>query len=111
VFPEIRGQRPKLFRIQRDTRFSPDKSPYKTHVAGYVSIRNRPEANWAVPGLYVHFGLEESLVAVGRWELDKDTLQVFRRAVADDRTGTPLQKTVDELKAADFHLDSHETLK
>ena len=32
---------PKVFRIYRDVRFSKDKSPYKTHIGGYVAARRQ----------------------------------------------------------------------
>ena len=37
--PEVRGLRPQdcTYRIARDTRFSPDKSPYKTYIGAYIA--------------------------------------------------------------------------
>ncbi len=111
VFPEMSRAHRHVFRIYRDTRFSADKSPFKTHVAGHVAIRPHEEGNWSVPSLYIHFGLDESLVALGRWELDKDALQVFRQAIADDRKGGELRKLLDRIKDGGFVLNSHEALK
>ena len=39
VYAPVKLGPPKLFRIYRDTRFSKDKSPYKTHVAGAIPLR------------------------------------------------------------------------
>jgi uncharacterized protein (TIGR02453 family) len=111
VFPEMPRAHRHLFRIYRDTRFSADKSPFKTHVAGHVAIRPHEEGNWSVPSLYVHFGLDESVLALGRWELDKEALQVFRQAVADERKGVELQKLLDGANRSGFALSSHEALK
>ncbi|MFI5270164.1 MAG: DUF2461 domain-containing protein [Chloroflexota bacterium] len=111
VFPDMGKAHRHLFRIYRDTRFSADKSPFKTHVAGHVAIRPHEEGNWSVPSLYIHFGLDESVVALGRWELDKEGLQVFRRAVADDRKGGELKKLLDRAKAGGFGRASHEAIK
>jgi uncharacterized protein (DUF2461 family) len=45
-YAPIKLQPPKLFRIYRDTRFSKDKSPYKTHVAGAIHLRENCSARW-----------------------------------------------------------------
>jgi uncharacterized protein (TIGR02453 family) len=111
VFPEMDKAHRHLFRIYRDTRFSADKSPFKSHVAGHVAIRPHQTGNWSVPSLYVHFGLDESVVALGQWELDKEHLQVFRQAVADERKGGELGKLLDRGKGAGFVVHSHEGLK
>ena len=39
---------------------------------------------------------------MGRWGMDKDAIQLFRQAVADDRKGAELQKLVDKLQAEGF---------
>jgi uncharacterized protein (TIGR02453 family) len=111
VFPEMSEAPRHVFRIQRDTRFSADKSPYKTHVAAHMRLRPSAEADWSVPGLYIHFGLDDSMAAVGRWGMDKDALLLFRQAVDDERKGGELKKTVDRLTAGGFHVSSHESLK
>src|SRR6266436_1878422 len=60
VFPGLVDAEPHYFRIQRDTRFSKDKAPYKTNVAADLAIRARgeDEAEHGIPGLYVSFGLD-----------------------------------------------------
>ena len=45
-----------IYRIYRDTRFSPDKTPYKTHVAAVFKPRNMEKHNCA--GLYFHVAPE-----------------------------------------------------
>src|SRR6476469_7272717 len=52
TYAPIKLQPPKLFRIYRDTRFSKDKSPYKTHVAGRIGLREGCSA------LYLHVGID-----------------------------------------------------
>jgi uncharacterized protein (TIGR02453 family) len=56
--PAFSAQKPRdlLYRIYRDTRFSPDKTPYKTHLALSISSGGKKSE---VPGLYVHIGLDE----------------------------------------------------
>jgi uncharacterized protein (TIGR02453 family) len=111
VFPEIPNAHQHVFRIQRDTRFSADKSPYKTHIAGHIPTRPTEEGNWSVASVYVHFGLEENVAALGRWELDGEALQLFRKAIADEKTGATLQTAMDKLAKAGFDVSSHHALK
>src|SRR5262245_31027726 len=76
AFPGLDEVTPHFFRIQRDTRFARDKSPYKTYVAADLPIRPvdtaAHEHGHGVPGLYVSFGLESDFVGVGSWHLDPD---------------------------------------
>lgn len=59
--PEINMEPKKaLFRIHRDTRFSKDKSPYKTNAALAISSSSK---DFSRPGLYLN--LEPSLIAFG----------------------------------------------
>jgi len=90
------------FRIYRDTRFSRDKAPYKTHVAAsFPSIDAAPAAaRSAGPdgraaaahvddgphgnGGYVHFEPGEMYVGGGMWMPTKERLDAFRRLLVDD---------------------------
>ena len=49
--PQVRYLEPKecLFRIYRDTRFSPDKSPYKRHFVSYIAMNGGPRGTGSVP--------------------------------------------------------------
>ena len=38
AYPHLDLDEPKVFRIFRDVRFSKDKTPYKTHVGGFVPL-------------------------------------------------------------------------
>ncbi len=112
VFPEMPQAPRHVFRIYRDTRFSPDKSPFKTHIAGHVPIRrHQVEGDWSTPSMYVHFGLDDSVAGLGRWGMDKDAVQVFRQAIDDERKGGELHKLVTKLQKDGFHMSSHESLK
>jgi len=53
-----------LFRINRDVRFSKDKSPYKNHMAMYISKGGKKAIN---PGYYFHLEPGKSFVAGGLW--------------------------------------------
>jgi len=73
-----------LFRIHRDTRFSKDKTPYKTHAA--LRFRCGPKDS-AAPGFYL--GLEPGAVfaACGIWHPQNQTLQLLRNAIDADQPG------------------------
>jgi uncharacterized protein (TIGR02453 family) len=77
------------FRIYRDTRFSKDKSPYKTNLgAGFPWIENRSapgghgDAHGA--GGYFHFEPGEIFVGGGMWHPETPRLTAFRQAVVGD---------------------------
>ncbi|MBR9923030.1 MAG: DUF2461 domain-containing protein [Bacteroidetes bacterium] len=81
--PEIRVE-PKevLFRIYRDTRFSKDKTPYKTHVGGLISKYGRKGKEY--PGYYFHVEGGRLMLGGGGYFLDKDNLLKVRRTIAAD---------------------------
>jgi uncharacterized protein (TIGR02453 family) len=89
---------PKLMRIYRDTRFSKDKSPYKTWIGGGVSLGSDSKPSEGVTGMYAHFGVGEDFVGVGQYVFDDAAIARWRKRVADDKTGAPLQKLVDGLR-------------
>jgi len=69
-----------LFRIYRDVRFSPDKSPYKTHAG--IQFRHEQGRDVHAPGFYLHLEPENVFAAVGIWHPDSKTLQQIREAIA-----------------------------
>jgi uncharacterized protein (TIGR02453 family) len=70
-----------LFRIHRDTRFSPDKRPYKTHVGIHFRYGGAPNPH--VPGYYLHIQPNEVFTGFGVWHPDADTLRAIRDAIVD----------------------------
>lgn len=73
-----------LFRIHRDTRFSRDKSPYKTHIGIHFFHEASKKAAASVPGFYLHVQPGESFAAAGIWHPDPQSLEKIRRSIADD---------------------------
>jgi uncharacterized protein (TIGR02453 family) len=69
-----------LYRIYRDTRFSPDKSPYKTHAAAVFPFRGLPKNSG--PGLYFHISPEEVLIGGGMYMPEPDALRAVRARIA-----------------------------
>ncbi|HEV2117797.1 MAG TPA: DUF2461 domain-containing protein [Terriglobales bacterium] len=69
-----------LFRIYRDTRFSSDKRPYKTHVG--MSFPHRGSKQKVhVPGFYLHLEPASCFAAAGCWHPDNPTLIQIRNAI------------------------------
>ena len=102
---------PKVFRIYRDVRFSKDKSPYKTHIGGYVAIEGSGEGPSAAAALYVHLGATEVFVAAGQYMMDAHQLARFREAVLDERHGGRLVAILRTLGRAGFAPGSHDVLQ
>jgi uncharacterized protein (TIGR02453 family) len=71
-----------LFRIHRDTRFSRDKSPYKTHTG--IQFRHLKGKDVHCPGFYLHLEPRRVFVGVGIWHPASDTLGRIRDAIVDD---------------------------
>lgn len=70
----------KMFRIYRDVRFSKDKTPYKSHLAGSF-IRNGAKLRG---GYYMHVKPGNSFIAVGFWEPNKEDLFRIRKELELD---------------------------
>ena len=72
VYPRIVEAEPHYFRIQRDTRFAKDKTPYKTNIAADLAIRARREGEneHGIPGMYFSFGLDGEYLGIGAWHND-----------------------------------------
>ena len=91
--PMVADPKRSPFRIYRDTRFSKDKSPYKTHLGATfpwieqtVGIEaggghdERAHGN----GGYFYFQPGEMYVGGGMWQMERPRLEAFRRAVLSD---------------------------
>ena len=111
LFPHHPLGEPKVFRIYRDVRFSRDKSPYKTHIGGYVAIDGAGRGPSAPAALYVHLGATEVFVAAGHYMMDPGQLARFRQAVVDDRQGGALVAILRKLARAGFGVGSHDVLQ
>jgi len=85
-----------IFRPYKDTRFSKDKTPYKTHLGIYV---------WTVtlvkmdcPGYYFHLEPPIILLGVGNHCFSKSLLQLYRDSVVDPKLGPALAKAVQAVR-------------
>lgn len=84
VEPKVQGG--SLFRIHRDTRFSKDKTPYKTHCAMRFEhnggTRDRP-----APGMYFQISADHAGLGAGIWRPPGPVLTELRQAMAADPAG------------------------
>jgi len=109
-FPQDPLADPKVFRIHRDVRFAKDKSPYKTHIGGYIAIDGGSAPLVPMP-LYLHVAATEAFVAAGHYMMDGPQLARFRAAVLDDAQGARLADVLRRLERAGFTVGSHEMLR
>ena len=68
-----------VMRIYRDTRFSRDKTPYKTSVG--ISFRDEAEGTIHAPGIYIHLDPHTSFLGVGCWRPERVALAAIRAAI------------------------------
>lgn len=110
LFPGRTVSSPRVFRINRDVRFSPDKSPYKTHIGGWLGFE-QPEMTAPLPAVvYVQLGME-TFVGAGHYVLDPGQLTRFRSAIADDHAGGELAAILARLREQGHLPDGHDVLK
>jgi len=86
----------KVFRANRDIRFSKDKSPYKTNIAADVGM--------GANGGYLSLDARGFTVATGRYMMSPEEIARFRKKVAADASGTQLAGIVTKLKKSGYDL-------
>jgi uncharacterized protein (TIGR02453 family) len=90
----------RIFRPYRDVRFSRDKSPYKTHLAAWLS-----------EGGYLQLSADGLAAGSGMYQMGPDQLDRYRRAVVADRTGAELTRVIEAIERAKIHVHGHDSLK
>ena len=91
------GANGSLFRIYRDTRFSPDKSPYKTNLGILFWEGGGPRMD--NPGYYFHLEPPNLMLGGGLYIFSRPLLERYRRAVADAEFGPELAAIVKKLSS------------
>jgi len=77
-----------LFKIQRDIRFSPDKSPYKIHLGIFLWEGNRPRMECS--GFYFHLEPPKLILGVGIYMFPPRLLDHYRKSVIHPEYGQEL---------------------
>lgn len=71
-----------MFRIHRDTRFSKDKTPYKTFIG--IQFRHELGKDAHAPGFYLHIDRSGCFAGAGMWHPDAASLRKIREAIVED---------------------------
>ena len=99
------------YRIYRDTRFSKNKDPYKTHFGAFICPGGKKSP---FSGYYVQVGPDDNgfdsgcVLATGNYCVDPKVLKILREDIELDR-GEAFDKAVDS--ASGFRLDLDGSLK
>lgn len=85
-----------LFRINRDTRFSKNKTPYKTNLGIYFweGERKRIEC----PGFYFHLQENKFFLGVGMHIFPKNILEKYRDSVINKKNAVELNKIITNIQ-------------
>ncbi|GJM09486.1 MAG: TIGR02453 family protein [Lysobacteraceae bacterium] len=93
-----------MFRIYRDTRFSRDKTPYKTWIA--ARFNHVEAAKTPAPGFYMHLARGDVVMAAGIWHPPSPALGRIRQFIANNPQNWKSIVGSDTLKGFDFHGES-----
>jgi len=93
-----------IFRVNRDIRFSKNKSPYKTHVSAAFMPGGKKDHGY--PGFYFHLGADEISVGGGMHMPETQDLAKIRRYIA--KTGKEIDKLVSEKRFKKLYGDLYE---
>ncbi len=97
--PRVGGS---IMRIARDTRFSNDNRPYKSHLDLWFWQGAGPARE--CPGFWFRLAPKELLLGVGMHHFERPLLARYREAVADERRGTALVGAVAKLEGAGYSV-------
>ncbi|GAB4514388.1 MAG: DUF2461 domain-containing protein [Anaerolineae bacterium] len=98
-----------LMRIHRDTRFSADKTPYKTAVA--MMFWEGAGKKMESPAFGYHFEPHTGQSMAGIFAFPKHWLAAYREAVADEKLGAELAEAVDTVQRLDGYTVGTQTFK
>jgi uncharacterized protein (TIGR02453 family) len=87
--PRVNGS---IFRINRDTRFSKDKSPYKTSIGILFWEGDGPRME--CPAFYFHLEPGSLMLGTGIYQFSEPLLRAYRKAVVDPRLGPALRRAI-----------------
>jgi uncharacterized protein (TIGR02453 family) len=97
--PRVNGS---IFRINRDTRFSKDKRPYKDHLDLWFWQGDGPSRQ--CPGYWFRLTAEQLILGAGMHHFQPEVLARFREAVADPARGEALEGSVARVREAGYRI-------
>ena len=74
-----------LMRVYRDTRFSKNKTPYKTNVG--IQFRHELGKDVHAPGFYIHIQPKNCFLGAGIWRPDSESLAAIRESIVENSGG------------------------
>jgi len=94
-----------ILRINRDIRFSKDKSPYHSYMRILFWEGNLKKMENS--GIYIGIEHDGAQIFVGQHKFDSSYLKTFRSAVVDEKLGADLEKKIRKIKNyGDFEIGS-----
>jgi uncharacterized protein (TIGR02453 family) len=96
--PKVNGS---LFRIFRDTRFSKNKTPLKTHI-GFIFWQGRLKRMQS-SGFYFHFATDELFFAAGIHAFSQPMRDAYRSYLKDENRRSELHNILESLQAKGYH--------
>src|SRR5262252_5077266 len=99
VEPRVNGS---IMRINRDIRFSKDKSPYKDHLDMWFWTGDRK--GWDASGFFFRLAPDRLLLGAGMHMFAPPALARYRAAVLDERKGPALASVVAKLRKAGYEV-------
>jgi len=104
--PRVGGS---LYRLNRDIRFSRDKSPYKTHVAALLwEGGDKHDA----PGVYLHVSPSEVLFGGGMWIFEQEgRLDRYRKLLQDEESANRLEAALAQARRSGLKIEAAEQLQ
>lgn len=97
--PKVNGS---IFRINRDIRFSKDKTPYKNHLD--LWFWSGPDRKSGFSGFFFRMYADRLILGAGVHGFDKPVLANYRDAVDDDKTGGALVKLAKKMEKAGYEM-------
>lgn len=91
-----------IMRINRDTRFSRDKRPYKDHVDLWLWQGEGPSRER--PGYWFRLTPERLILGAGMHGFERPVLERYREAVADPARGSALERAAEAVAEAGYEL-------
>jgi uncharacterized protein (TIGR02453 family) len=105
AFP-MRGSKATMFRMNRDARFSKDKSPYKTSISGLLTQTGTKSENGVL--IYLHLDLDGGFIASGAYQPSGPALYRIRQRIIE--SPDVFEAAVGTLKKAKLALDREHSL-
>lgn len=95
-----------IYRLNRDTRFSRDKTPYKTHLAlwWWEGFEGRLEC----PGFYLHVSPDSLGWSVGCYRFSENGLSNWRRTLTDDKKAAAFMRLASSVEKNGFSFNPPE---